>query len=252
MAKLVILGTANALPTAEHQNAHMALVGEDRLVLVDCVGTPTVRLSQAGLDYRRLTDIVLTHFHPDHVSGVPALLMNIWLLGRTEPLNIYSLEYTLERVQKLMELYEWDTWPGFYPVHFHALPAQERVLVLESSDMQMFASPGQHLIPNIGLRVEFPQSGRSMAYSSDTEPSEAIMRLAAGVDVLLHEATGSGDGHSSAVQAGQVAQQAGAGHLYLIHYQVLDFDPRVLVGQAKEAFSGPVTLAEDFMELDFS
>ena len=75
MQKLIILGTANAIPDENHENTHLALLGEHRQILIDCAGNPVVRLKQAGIDLNSLTDLFLTHFHPDHVSGVPSLLM---------------------------------------------------------------------------------------------------------------------------------------------------------------------------------
>ena len=96
MPKLIILGTAHAIPDENHENTHLALIGEQRQVLIDCTGSPVVRLKKAGIDLNSLTDIFLTHFHPDHVAGIPSLLMSMWLLGRRDPLNIYGLQYTLD------------------------------------------------------------------------------------------------------------------------------------------------------------
>ena len=88
MPKVVILGSSNAIPTPEHENTHLAVVGEERMVLIDSVSNPILRLQQAGLDFNDLTDVILTHFHPDHVSGVPLLLMGMWLMGRVEPVAL--------------------------------------------------------------------------------------------------------------------------------------------------------------------
>jgi ribonuclease Z len=251
MPKLIFLGTSNAIPDENHENTHMAIVEEGRFVLIDCVNNPIVRINQAGLDIHQLTDLILTHFHPDHVSGVPSLLMNSWLLGREAPLRIYGLGHTLERVEKMMEFYEWHTWPNFFPVSFHPLPAEELSPVLETSETQIRASPVHHMVPSIGLRFEFVESGKALAYSCDTEPCEEVVRLAKGVEALVHEATGESLGHTSAAQAGEVATRAGAQSLYLIHYRTGDYDPRPLVDEAKSTFRGPVFLAHDFMVLEF-
>jgi ribonuclease Z len=251
MPKLIILGTSNAIPDEHHENTHMALIGEKRTVLIDCVNNPIIRLRQAGLDFNQLTDLILTHFHPDHVSGVPSLLMNSWLLGRRQPLDIYGLSYTLERLEKMMDFYDWATWPDFFQVNFHPVPEEEMVSVLESDEFRIYSSPVHHIVPTIGLRVEFKQSDRVLAYSCDTEPCQEVIKLASGADVLIHEATGASFGHSSAAQAGTIARQAEVGHLYLIHYQTGDFDAHSLVPQAEKTFNGRVSLAEDFMELSF-
>jgi len=234
-----------------HENTHMALVGSERIVLIDCVSNPIVRLPEAGLEFDRLTDIILTHFHPDHVSGVPLLLMDMWLLGRKLPLNIYGLAYTLDRVEKLMEFYDWATWPHFFPVSFNRLPAAEMTPVLTTDEFRIFASPVHHLVPNIGLRVEFLDSNKTLAYSCDTEPCEEVVKLASGADVLIHESSGATLGHTSAEQAGEIARRAEVGSLYLIHYPTRDLDPEKLVPEAKKKYPGPVALARDFMTLEF-
>lgn len=251
MAKLIILGTANAIADETHENTHLVIQGGERTLLIDCVNNPILRLRQAGIDFNDLTDLVLTHFHPDHVSGVPLLLMNMWLLGRQRPLNIYGLHHTLDRVEDLMGFYDWSHWPNFFPVSFCRLPRQDRTLVFESSEFRVLASPVRHLLPTIGVRVEFRYSGRALAYSCDTEPCPQVVDLAAGASVLIHESAGGGPGHSSASQAAGVAREARVGSLYLIHYPVNGFDPRPLIADAQEIYQGPIILAEDFMTLEF-
>lgn len=251
MVKLIILGSSNAIPDEHHDNTHMAIRGEKNFLLIDCVNNPIVRLSQAGLDSDKLSDLILTHFHPDHVSGVPLLLMNMWLMGRHQPLNIYGLHHTLDRIENLMNFYEWGNWPNFFPVAFHRLPQEEMTPVLENDEFRVFASPVRHLIPTIGLRVEDLKTGKSIAYSCDTEPCPQVLRLAEGVDILVHEATGASPGHSSASQAAGIACEAKARSLYLIHYQASIIDPQLLVSEASQVYTGPVQLAKDFMELEF-
>jgi ribonuclease Z len=251
VTKLIILGSSNAIPDEQHENTHMALVGKERLVLIDCVSNPTVHLPKAGLDFDRLTDVILTHFHPDHVSGVPLLLMDMWLLGRKLPLNIYGLAYTLDRMEKLMEFYDWGTWPHFFPVTFHRVPEAEMAPVLACDEFRIFSSPVHHLVPNIGLRVEFLGGDKVLTYSCDTEPCQEVVRLASGAHVLIHESAGASLGHTSAEQAGEIARQAEVGSLYLIHYPTRKIDPETLIPEAKKKFPGPVALAKDFMELNF-
>lgn len=251
MAKVIILGASNAIPTRDSENTHMVIVGDERTVLVDSVSNPILRLEQAGLDFNELTDIIVTHFHPDHVSGVPLLLMDMWLMGRKKPLNIYGLHYTLDRVEGMMGFYNWSEWPEFFPVVFHRLPSREMTTVLDCPDFTIHASPVHHMIPNIGLRVEFPRSGKSMAYSCDTEPCEEVVRLSAGADVLIHEATGAEPGHSSAAQAGAAAAKAEVGELYLIHYPTGRFANGDPIAEASTKYQGGIKLAKDFMTLEF-
>jgi ribonuclease Z len=251
MPKVIILGSSSAIPTRESENTHMVIVGEERMLLVDSVSNPILRLEQAGLDFNDLTDIIVTHFHPDHVSGLPLLLMDMWLMGRQRPLNIYGLHYTLDRVETMMGLYNWSEWPDFFPVVFYRIPTREMAPVLECPDFVIHASPVRHMIPNIGLRIEFKQARQSVAYSCDTEPCDEVIRLSEGVDVLIHEATGESVGHSSAIQAGDVARKAEVGRLLLIHYPTGKYANGNQVAEARTAFPGDVALAKDLMVLEF-
>jgi ribonuclease Z len=251
MPKLVILGSANAVTSPHHENTHMAIVGTENTVLIDCPSNPLVRLHKLDLPLEQISDLVLTHFHPDHVSGVPLFLMDLWLLDRKAPLQIHGLEYTLERIEQVLDLYNWRQWPGFYPVTFHRLPEEEMVPVVERAEFRLFASPVNHMVPNIGLRVEFPNVEKAMAYSSDTEPCQQVVRLAQESDVLIHEAAGAARGHTSPRQAGQVAREAEVNSLYLIHYPCWEVNPQPFIAEAQETFAGRVDLAVDLMEIEF-
>lgn len=251
MTKLVILGSSNAITSPNHENTHMAVVGNERTVLIDSPGNPLVRLKILAVPIENISDLILTHFHPDHVAGVPLFLMDLWLLGRQRPLVIHGLEFTIDRIESVMELNNWKRWPGFYPVSFNRLPEQELTTVVEHDEYKIYASPVRHLIPTIGLRVEFPITNKAMAYSCDTEPCQEMVRLAGGVDVLIHEAAGAAKGHSSPQQAGHIAHQAEVHSLYLIHYPTWDVNPQPFIAEAQETFGGKVDLAVDMMELEF-
>jgi len=251
MPSIKILGASNAVPSLHNDNTHMIVLGETRVVLIDSPGSPMRRISEGGIDPNTITDLILTHFHPDHVSGVPLLLMDLWLLGRKQPLHIYGLEHTIDRTEKLMDLFEWQNWPGFFSVEFHRLPEEEYVTIIDVQEMRIQSSPMKHFIPIIGLRIEFKELGKIVTYSCDTEPCPQDIRLAAGADVLIHESTGAFAGHSSAEQAGEVAQAAKVKKLYLIHYPTWGENGNNPVAEAGKQFSGPVVVATDFMDIEF-
>ncbi|MFQ6053454.1 MAG: ribonuclease Z, partial [Candidatus Bathyarchaeia archaeon] len=105
--------------------------------------------------------------------------------------------------------------------------------------------------------VEPPRRGRKIAYSGDTRPSEALIGLARGADLLIHEATfddalaerAAEDGHSTASQAAEVAAAARVGMLILTHISSRYPDHGVLLEQARKIF--PETrVAEDLMEIE--
>jgi ribonuclease Z len=153
-------------------------------------------------------------------------------------------------MEQLLVSFEWERWQE-YPVEIKRLRNKQMTLVLEAPDFRIVSFPVTHYVPTIGLRFEFPRSGKVVAYTSDTAPTANVAWLAQGADILLHEAAGAADGHSSAAQAGEMARQAKVKALYLIHYPTGGRDSSGLVREAQQHFDGPVVLAEDFMEFEF-
>ena len=139
MPKLIILGASNAVAGPGVENTHFLLIGDHKRVLVDCPVNPLPHLEEFGLDTHDLTDLVLTHFHPDHVGGVPTFLTGSWLLKRTAPLTIHGLANTIERLNNLMDAFEWKTWSNFYPLSHNILPEEELTPVL--------GEPGNRQLP---------------------------------------------------------------------------------------------------------
>lgn len=254
MAQIVILGSAAAVNDAQHDYTHFLLQGEeDTPILVDAGSNPLGKIKNLGVDDESLQDVILTHFHPDHVAGIPNMMMMMWLLGRKAPLRIYGLHHCLNRIEDTMEAYGWQEWPNFFPISFQRISQRNDAALLENKDFRIRAFPVRHYdVPTIGMRVENKHNGRVLAYSCDTMYFPGLLEIAADADILIHEAAGDdGFGHSSARQAGEVAQQAGAKALYLIHYQVWNADPAPLVDEAAAKFDGPVYLCKDYDEIAF-
>lgn len=252
MARIVILGSSNAVNDAQHDYTHFLLIGErDTPILVDAGNNPLGKIKDLGVDDEALQDIILTHFHPDHVSGVPNMMMHMWLLGRQAPIRFYGLHHCINRAEDMMSGYGWQEWPNFFPVAFHRVSERNRAPVMENEDFRITAWPVKHFVPTIGLRIENKVTGKVLAYSCDTEPTPSLYELAQDADILLHESAGEGPGHSSAKQAGQIATEVNAKSLYLIHYEVWNTDPTPLVAEAQETYNGKVVLCNDLDEFEF-
>lgn len=245
MEKITILGSANAVSKSDQQNTHLLIESRSRKILVDCGDHPVSSLAKAGVEINEVTDLVLTHFHADHVGSLPLLIMDMWLEKRIEPLSIYGLEVTLDKAKSLLELFDWQNWKNMFPVNFISVRTDGDMDMIINEELTISALPVLHLIPTIGLRVVF-SSGRTIAYSCDTEPCESLDRLADHADVLLQEAAGPGKGHTSAQQAGEIAVRCGVKRLILIHYETRS-GKESLVTQAQITFRGVVDLAEDGM-----
>jgi ribonuclease Z len=245
VAKLTILGSAAAVPDMDHENAYMVVEGEKCALLIDCAGSPLARLRAAGVDLDKLGSLIVTHHHPDHIYGVPSLLLGLRMHRRQAPLDIFGTRESLAVIWGTMDLLGWQEWPNPFPVGQHEVKMTEGALVVDSDEFEVRATPMKHSVPSIGLRIVSKATDGVVAYSSDTEPCNAFIRLAQRADILIHESTGDYAGHSTGAQAGAVAGRCGARKLVLIHYPI-DADLKVLRGEAEKEFGGPVELAEDF------
>lgn len=250
MPEVLVLGSGGALPSAKRDNTYLAVRGEHSTLLIDCAGSPIQRLRQMGVDPTSLRALIVTHHHPDHIYGVPILILGMWLLGRQEDLEIYGPLKAVASVASLLEVLDASDWPALFGNVFHAIPLIEHTLVLETEDFRVYSSPVAHMVACVALRIEHKASGAVMVYSSDTEPCEALVRLGAGADLLLHEATGSSQGHSSPRQAGEMAQAMGAKRLVLVHLSG-NGDEEGWEREAREAFAGPVMIAHDLERFKF-
>ncbi len=251
MARIVVLGTAGAVASAEHGHTYFALDGERGFLLIDCGDSPVVRLREADLPIGRMRGVIVTHFHPDHVAGLPVLIVSAWLLGRVEALPLFGLRDVTERFAAMMALFRWHEWHGLYEVPLRDVSAEPGALVLADDDFRITSAPTNHPVPTIGLRIENRRSGRTVAYSADTEPCDEVVTLARGAHILFHEATGDAFGHSSAAQAGTVARRAGVGRLVLVHYPPCPADRAGWLAAASTEYDGPVELAQDYGEYTF-
>jgi ribonuclease BN (tRNA processing enzyme) len=108
----------------------------------------------------------------------------------------------------------------------------------------------QHVgVSALGYRIE--AGGAVFAYTGDTGPSDTVIEMARGADVLMAEASYQDSSnllpfHLSARQAAEHAKRAGVGRLLLTHI-VPNLDASISLAEARSAFDGPVEIAEQGM-----
>lgn len=245
MAQMIVLGSAASVPDGEHDTVSLALRGPGWSIVVDCGGSTLHKLARFGVALEDIHTVILTHWHADHIYGLPMLIQGLWLGGREAPLPIYGPEQTIDRARRLLELFTLADREGLFDLEWHPVPLREGRRVSAVGDIQITAAPMVHANNDtLALRFDNTATQRSIVYSADTEPCPALVRLAAGADLLLHEATGEHPGHSSPAEAAEVAREAGVMQLALIHYPVRGVNLEAWRRRAA-GFPGPVTLARD-------
>lgn len=243
--QVTVLGTGS--PNEERLATGLVVraPGCEPLVIDTCGGFEFYRqLKRVGIEIDTLKHIILTHRHLDHIGGMPALFIE------GGAIDIYALADTHNAVKALMAA-GFPEWPINPEVRRITVEPGER-REIGGFAVDVFAV--EHRVPTIAVRVEL--AGRTLAFSADSLPCEALIRCARGADLFLCDALyAARDGdelvgrarrlmHPTALEAGLMAAEAGAHALTLLHLSSRS-RPETLLTEAGEVFSGPVRIAED-------
>lgn len=231
---LTLLGSGGWIPTSRRETCS-AMVREGQQLLVIDAGTGIRHLVEhsALLEGVETLDIVLTHFHLDHVIGLSYLPA----LGLRRPPRIFGAGELLNGIPTSVILERLLGAPLFSaPLDEIASAVHE---VTEAGvEIGPFAVEARvqelHSEPTLALRVG------SVTYCTDTAPDPGNVEFASGSAVLLHEAWypqgSSGDAnHSGSGDAGRIARASAVQQLVLIHVSpLLGSDEELLPGAVAE------------------
>jgi ribonuclease Z len=226
-----LLGTGAGVSGPERTTTMLAFESGGQSVVVDCGGDVIQRLMASGLDPAGIEAFIVTHEHPDHVSGFALFMEKIWLLGRRHPIPVYGIRPALDQARRVWQAFDTSGWEGVPMIQEHEVRLEPGAPVLSNERWRITAAPGIHGVPVIGIRVEDAQGSGVCTYSCDTAQSPLITELARGADLLVHEGTGTTlGGHTTYEQAAEVARDAGARRMVLVH-----LPPGVTDGDLDEA-----------------
>ncbi len=157
--RLIFLGTSAGAPTRQRNVTAQALQFDDgSLWLLDCGEATQHRLMQEGLIANRITRILITHLHGDHVLGLPGLLASIAIQGRQDPVHLIGPRGLRELIDTVLRLT--DTRLG-YPLELQELDAGTSSAVGSFDAITISAHPLVHRVPCLGYVLrEGPRPGR--------------------------------------------------------------------------------------------
>jgi ribonuclease BN (tRNA processing enzyme) len=278
--RLILLGTGGGpRPRTASSASAQVIVVNDTAYVVDCGDGVARQLVFAGVPLPRLRHILITHHHSDHNADYGNLIWLAWTAGLRTRVDTWGppplekmtrLFFEMNAAEIATRVADEGRVPLIPLVHAHELT--EGGLVMRDEQVKVTAALVHHppVVPSFGYR--FDTSDRSIVISGDTAPSDALIKLARGADVLVHDALYESavdrlvagvpnatrlresilSHHTTAEDAGRVAQAAGVKTLVLSHL-VPPNDPAVTAAMwmdaARRHFAGTVIVGRDLMEI---
>jgi ribonuclease BN (tRNA processing enzyme) len=186
--QLRFVGCGDAFGSGGRFNTCFHVTGARVNFLIDCGASSLPALKRLDIARDGIDLILITHFHGDHFAGLPFLLLDAQFTRRTRPLIIAGPQGIETKLAQLMEaLFE------------HSSKTKQRfdltVVALEPEQSRTFGEVavtpysvvhGESGGPFLAYRIE--AEGRIIAYSGDTEWTDALIPAASGADLFIAEA----------------------------------------------------------------
>ncbi len=108
MIDIIFLGTTCMVPTKERNQQGIFIRYRDEGILIDCGEGIQRQFKIAGIKLTKITKILISHWHGDHVLGLPGVMQSLGSSGYTETLEIYGPKGTEKRIKKMMDTFIFD------------------------------------------------------------------------------------------------------------------------------------------------
>ncbi len=257
--RVLMLGTGTLKPGPKRYGAGILLdVGGIKL-LMDCGPSTVQKLFSAGVDATELDAVFLSHFHVDHTSDLPDLISSlaadrfgyprrperpVKLIG--PPGLVDFLEVVLDRNPYHAYVGEWN----------RTLKLVDPVEIRSGTELRIggaFLRFAEVAHPK-GYAVRVEVGGISVTYSGDTAPTDSLVKLASGTDLLIHECTFPSESlmgeHTSERGLAEVVSRAAPRQLIVTHLSPIWAGREHEIADAlRGSYRGRVVISHDLMEI---
>ena len=194
--RLILLGTVGGpTPKRTRSGPAQVILAGDAAYVVDCGDGVARQLVLAGVPFQALRHIFITHHHSDHNADYGNLLLLFWASGLAHRVDSWGPPPLARITELFLEMSKPDidvrmVDEGRPPlgqlIHPHEL--QKPGVVMEDANLRVTSALVQHPMVPVAYAYRFDAPDRSIVISGDTARSDAIVELARGADVLVHEA----------------------------------------------------------------
>ena len=154
MIDVALLGTGGMMPMPERFLSSMLLRINGRLILVDCGEGTQVTLKMLGWGFKAIDTICFTHYHADHISGLPGMLLTIGNSGRTEPVKLIGPPGLKKVVEGLRLIF-----PEL-PFKLEYIEIDNVDCVIDFNDFSLKTNEGDHRIKCLSYRFDISRKGK--------------------------------------------------------------------------------------------
>lgn len=155
MLDVCLLGTGGMIPLPDRWLSSLLMRYNGRMLLIDCGEGTQIPMKMAGWGFKNLDAILITHYHADHVAGLPGLLLTVANSGRQEPVCLVGPVGLSEVVAGLLTIA--PELP--YPIYLCTCPLDANSR-LELSGLLIQCLPVDHGIPCLAYSIELRRPGR--------------------------------------------------------------------------------------------
>jgi ribonuclease BN (tRNA processing enzyme) len=196
--KLVILGSgggpAPMVPGRTRHNTSHVMVSNASAYVLDCGLGVTNQFARTGIPFTTVRSIFITHHHPDHNIEYGPFLLIGWVQGLSGSVRAFGPPPLKQMTEDFLRAHKAtiDFWAEDFKMKPLVLPDVKEVsapgTLLQDENVKVAAAIVQHPPVRPALAYRFDFRDRSIAFSGDTAPLEAVTLLAKGADILVHEA----------------------------------------------------------------